>query len=48
MVVIGYKGFRVVKVDAVSSMIRILSYDFKRNSTYTPKNLSYLKKHIVV
>jgi hypothetical protein len=39
MVVIRYKVFRVVEVDAVSSMIRILSYDFKRNSTYTKKKL---------
>jgi hypothetical protein len=37
MVIIGYKVFRVVEVDAVSSMIRILSYDFKRNNTYTKK-----------
>jgi hypothetical protein len=36
MVVIRYKVFRVVEVDAVSSMIRILSYDFKRN-TYIKK-----------
>jgi hypothetical protein len=45
MLVIGYKVFRVVKVDAVSSMIRILSYDFKRN-TYT-KNIEILKKNVV-
>jgi hypothetical protein len=37
MVIIGYKVFRVVKVDAVSTMIRIMSYDFKRNNTYTKK-----------
>jgi hypothetical protein len=38
MIIIEYKVFRVVEVDAVSSMIRILSYDFKRNNTYTKKN----------
>jgi hypothetical protein len=37
MVAIRYKVFRVLKVDAVSSMIRILSYDFKRNNTYIQK-----------
>jgi hypothetical protein len=44
MVIIRYTDFRVVEVDAVSSMIRILSYDFKRNNTYTQKKLRYKKK----
>jgi hypothetical protein len=44
MVIIRYKVFRVVEVDAVSSMIWILSYDFKRNNTYTKNKLRYKNK----